>query len=423
MLLEKPYFYYKLIREKFEKSYIAEDINQIIIGIDYDEFNSNQYSYKELEEQYKNYSKRPISPFDGFFGVLSYDSIHFFEDVGTPPKKTYDFPDFFFACAKGYLHYNKINKIYTFYGDKAKYYDFLVGKKEAKEDIKKVKYKTITDLHEEKKHFFEIFKKAKEYLANGDVFQVVLSEQLQLKSNLDSLDFLNLLKEVNPSPYMFHFPTPFGDVVGSSPEIVVEIKNKQIYIAPIAGTRGRGVDANEDERLKKELLEDKKELSEHRMLVDLARNDIGKFAKRGSVQVKGLLNVVFYEHVMHIVSDIYGEMEEKVSIFDIISIVFPAGTLSGTPKIRAMQIINELEIHKRNTYGGALGFLHFNGDVQLAILIRSAFFAGQNEDKDVFIQAGAGIVFDSICESEYEEICKKRASVLNIFKNNCKEIR
>ena len=177
--------------------------------------------------------------------------------------------------------------------------------------------------------------------------------------------------------------------------------------------------------MEQELLADPKESSEHRMLVDLARNDIGKFAQKGSVVVKDMMHILRYEHIMHIESHVYGDKRTEVSPFEVISIVFPAGTLSGAPKIRAMEIINELESFRRNVYGGGIGFLHFNGNVQLAIVIRSAFFEKANAENEqvskVFIQAGAGIVYDSVSEKEYDEICHKRASVLNVFTKNCKE--
>ena len=237
---------------------------------------------------------------------------------------------------------------------------------------------------------------------------------------MDSLDFYRELSAANPSPYMFHFPTEYGDVVGSSPEILVDIFSDNIYIAPIAGTRPRGKDANEDEFLAKDLLNDPKECAEHRMLVDLARNDIGKFSETGSVLVKNLMHIKHYQHVMHIVTEVYGKKRKDSTIFDILSSAFPAGTLSGAPKIRAMEIIAELETFKRNIYGGGIGFLHYNGDMQIAIIIRTAFFHNKNKDsvKNVFIQSGAGIVYDSVKETEYNEICHKRASILNIFEKN-----
>ena len=442
MLTKNAIHYYSVIREKFKKSYLAEDANQIIIGIDCDYVDSYEYNYKTLELFYNN--QKSIAPFAGLFGVFSYETIHFFEKIEKKEKSQFEFPQFIFANAKAYLHYSKISKTYTFYGDKEKYYTFLEKDTLPEKNFEeKLFYKIKTDLNKEKGHFYDMVEKAREYIKDGDIFQVVLSEQLCLESNMDSLEFYRKLAEANPSPYMYHFPTKYGDVVGSSPEILAEILSNNIYIAPIAGTRPRGKDANEDSLLAQDLLNDPKECAEHRMLVDLARNDIGKFAEKGSVIVKNMMHVKHYQHVMHIVSEVFGQKRNDVSLFNIISSVFPAGTLSGAPKIRAMEIIGELEEYKRNIYGGGIGFLHFNGNMQLAIVIRSAFFTNkdylsvnfskeelpeENSDffrksdvSNVFIQAGAGIVYDSIKEKEYEEITHKRASVLNIFKNNCKE--
>ena len=435
MLIKEAVHYYSIIRDKFKNSYLAEDANQIIIGIDCDYIDSYEYSYKTLELFYNN--QKAIAPFAGLFGIFSYETIHFFEKIEKKEKSQFEFPQFVFANAKAYLHYSKISKMYTFYGDEEKYYNFLENESFTEKPAEnEIFYKIETDLDKEKEHFYDIVEKAKEYIKMGDIFQVVLSEQLCLESNIDSLEFYKKLAKANPSPYMFHFPTKYGDVVGSSPEILAEILFNNIYIAPIAGTRPRGKDANEDAFLAQDLLNDPKECAEHRMLVDLARNDIGKFARQGSVIVKNMMHVKHYQHVMHIVSEVFGQKRNDVSLFDIVSSVFPAGTLSGAPKIRAMEIIGELEEYKRNIYGGGIGFLHFNGNMQLAIVIRSAFFANRNNAADnisgkdtsegnnvskVFIQAGAGIVYDSVKEKEYEEITHKRASVLNIFKNNCKE--
>jgi len=317
----------------------------------------------------------PIAPFAGLFGVLGYESIHFFENIPIQEQAQYEFPAFVFANAKAYLHYSKVNKVYSFYGDEVLYFNFLEEvNAEPLDTVEKPFYHINTDLNEEQIHFYKIVEKAKEYLRAGDIFQVVLSEQLCLESNLNSLEFYKLLSKANPSPYMFFFPTPYGEVVGSSPEILVEINSETMYIAPIAGTRPRGKDANDDAHLAQELLADPKECSEHRMLVDLARNDIGRFAEKGTVQVKNMMHIKQLEHVMHIVTDVYGRKRKEVSLFEVIGAVFPAGTLSGAPKIRAMEIIAELEQYRRNVYGGGIGFLHFNGNVQLAIVIRSAFF-------------------------------------------------
>lgn len=424
MLTKEPLYYYTRLRKRFPNSYLAEDNNQIIIGIDADYIDATDYSYAALEQYFQQ--QTPIAPFAGLFGVFAYETIHFFEHIPQKTDAQYFFPPFVFANARAYLHYSKINKVYSCYGEEGVYFDFLQKDDEVIDDSAQAPtYHIHTDLQQESEHFGAIVEKAKEYIRSGDVFQVVLSEQLCLATNLDSLTFYRLLSQANPSPYMFHFPTPYGDVVGSSPEILVDITGNQIHIAPIAGSRPRGKDANEDVRLEQELLSDPKECAEHRMLVDLARNDIGKFAEKGSVSVKNMMHVLRYQHIMHIVSHVYGNKRADVSPFEVISIVFPAGTLSGAPKIRAMELIGELETYVRNVYGGGIGFLHFNGNVQLAIVIRSAFFEAthaNSRQQRVFIQAGAGIVYDSVPEREYAEIQHKRASVLNIFINNCKEI-
>ena len=422
MLTKEPLYYYNRLRKRFPNSYLAEDNNQIIIGIDADYIDATDYSYVALEQYFQQ--QTPIAPFAGLFGVFAYETIHFFEHIPQKTDAQYFFPPFVFANARAYLHYSKINKVYSCYGEEGVYFDFLQKDDEVIDDSAQAPtYHIHTDLQQESEHFGAIVEKAKEYIRSGDVFQVVLSEQLCLATNLDSLTFYRLLSQANPSPYMFHFPTPYGDVVGSSPEILVDITGNQIHIAPIAGSRPRGKDANEDVRLEQELLSDPKECAEHRMLVDLARNDIGKFAEKGSVSVKNMMHVLRYQHIMHIVSHVYGNKRADVSPFEVISIVFPAGTLSGAPKIRAMELIGELETYVRNVYGGGIGFLHFNGNVQLAIVIRSAFFEAahpNSRQQRVFIQAGAGIVYDSVPEKEYAEIQHKRASVLNIFTQYCK---
>lgn len=420
MLFLEPILYFKALRENFKNTYIAEDDFQVIIGIDSEAISSKTLNLESLRSYYESKKGSNLAPFAGLFGVFSYNLVHYFEEIPQNKNSNYEFPDFYFYNAKAYLHYDKISKIYTSYGDE-KYFANLLELKAKKTKTKSSFYEVMTDTKEEEKHFAKIFKTAKEYLKNGDIFQVVLSEQLEIQSDMDSLEFYERLKEANPSPYMYFFPTPFGDIVGSSPELIASVKAGEIAIEPIAGTRGRGENATEDRRLKLDLMGNEKELSEHKMLVDLARNDVGKFAKQGSVRVKELLNIAYYEHVMHITSKVVGQKRDDVGVFEIIKATFPAGTLSGTPKIRAIEIINELESVNRNIYGGGLGFLHFNGDLQLAIIIRSAIFVPEKEHFRVFIQAGAGVVYDSTSKDEYQEICKKRASVVNIFKNFSKK--
>ncbi|MPB72753.1 anthranilate synthase component I family protein [Campylobacter fetus] len=419
MLLQEPVVYLREILSSYPNSYLAEDTTQAIIGIDCEYIWGDDLS--KLKFAYETGNK--ICDFAGLFGVMGYDVVYKFENIGDKKEPLYEFPTYFYADAKAYLHYDKQSKIYSFYGNDA-YFSNLKDAKSHKPEFKNGFYKVKTDLNLEKEHFKNAINKAKEYIKNGDIFQVVLSEILELESNLKALDFYEILKVQNPSPYMFYFPTLFGVVVGSSPELVMQIKKGEIFAAPIAGTRGRGKDANEDEILKKDLLSDEKELSEHKMLIDLARNDISKFAKQGSIKVKNPMHVEYFESVMHIVSEVYGQKRDDKSAFDVLSVVFPAGTLSGSPKIRAMQIISELELSSRGIYGGGIGFWHFNGDVQMAILIRSAIFIDSDDEiSKVFIGAGAGIVWDSNPENEYAEICKKRRSCVKVFEQSCKEIR
>lgn len=429
MLLYDPITYLREILKRYPNSYLAEDEVQAIIGINCEYIYGDDLSKLEFATK----GREKICEFAGLFGIASWNMTRKFENTGDVKPAPYEFPTYFYADAKAYLHYDKQSKIYSFYGS-GEYFSKLEYVSEDISEKKELFYEMITNLDAEKSHFLNAVEKAKNYIKSGDIFQVVLGEILHLRSNLDALNFYEILKTQNPSQYMYYFPTPFGTISGSSPELVMQIKKGEIFVAPIAGTRARGNDANEDERLKNELLSDEKELAEHRMLVDLARNDVGKFAKCGSIKVKNLAHIEKFESVMHIVSEVYGEKRDDKGALDVFSVVFPAGTLSGSPKIRAMQIINELESSGRGIYGGALGFWHFNGDAQQAILIRSAIFVNSDVNShvnldvnsrvsDVFIGAGAGIVWDSQAQNEYAEIQNKRRSCVKIFEENCKEKR
>lgn len=424
MLLGEPITYFKAILSDFPNSYLAEDGGQIIIGIDCVYLQGDDLDKLKFALQ----NTTQICEFAGLFGVLSYEAVYKFERLGDIKPRLYDFPTYFYANARAYLHYDKQSKIYSFYG-KGEYFENLENSPNLSENLAHKKqnlYKIKTDLNAEKSDAKRIFDRAKEYIKSGDIFQVVPSQTLQIYSNLDPLEFYEILKRQNPSHYMYFFPTPYGVIAGSSPELVLQIRNNEIFVAPIAGTRVRGKDANEDEALKNDLLSDEKEMSEHKMLVDLARNDIGKFAKKGSVKVRNLAHVQFFESVMHIVSDVRGIKDKSKDNFDVLGVVFPAGTLSGSPKIRAMQIINELESHARGIYGGGIGFWHYNGDLQMAILIRTAIFVADkanSEFSDVFVGAGYGQVYDSVFETEYAEICNKRKSCVKIFEAVCKEMQ
>lgn len=423
MLLAQPLFYFKHLLKIWPNSYLAEDGGQIIIGIDCDYLsgdNLNDFKAKlnECTKAFNESADLKFAWFAGLFGVLSYEAVYSFEKLGDIKPSLYKMPMYCYAKARAYLYYDKQSKLYECLGDEKYFKELEILKDESLQDLGKqndIFCEILSDLDAQKAHFTAIIEKAKEYIKSGDIFQVVLSNTLHLYSNLDPLVFYECLKKQNPSHYMYYYPTPFGIIAGSSPELVMKIKADEIFVSPIAGTRARGIDANDDERLANELLHDEKELAEHKMLVDLARNDVGKFALGGSVRVKNLMHIERFESVMHIVSDVLAKKDSAFDNFDVLSVVFPAGTLSGSPKIRAMQIINELETHARGIYGGGIGFWHFNGDMQMAILIRSAMFIERKNAYDVYIGAGAGIVYDSNANAEYAEICNKRKSCQKIF--------
>jgi anthranilate synthase component 1 len=245
--------------------------------------------------------------------------------------------------------------------------------------------------------------KTKDYILAGDAMQVVLSQRLSIPFHAESLDLYRALRGLNPSPYMYFLDLGDTQVVGSSPEILTRLENGLVTVRPIAGTRPRGRDEFEDRALEAELLADPKELAEHLMLIDLGRNDAGRVARTGSVRLTERMVVERYSHVMHIVSNVTGELEQGLCAMDVLKATFPAGTVSGAPKIRAMEIIEELEPVKRGIYSGAVGYLGWNGDMDTAIAIRTAVI----KDGQLHIQVGAGIVADSVPQKEWEETLNK----------------
>ena len=256
--------------------------------------------------------------------------------------------------------------------------------------------------------FEESVLKAKEYVKAGDVIQVVLSQRFSAELTVDPFDIYRALRTLNPSPYMFFLRLDDTLVVGASPEVMVRKEGEQVELRPIAGTRPRGNSPAEDCRLRHELLEDPKERAEHVMLVDLGRNDLGRVCTIGTVKVTELMVVERYSHVMHIVSNVQGELDEGKDCFDVLRATFPAGTLSGAPKVRAMEIIEELEPVRREIYGGAVGYFSFSGNMDMAIAIRTLVI----KDGRIHLQAGAGIVADSDPAAEYQETVNKAMAVV-----------
>ncbi len=263
-----------------------------------------------------------------------------------------------------------------------------------------------------REEFIRSVERAKQYIRDGEIFQVVLSQRLETESYSNPLDVYRVLRVINPSPYMYFLSFDDCTIAGSSPEMLVRVEDRSVETCPIAGTRKRGRTAKEDMLLEKELLSDEKELAEHTMLVDLGRNDIGKISEFGSVKVRDMKHIEKFSHVMHIVSNVEGRLKEELDCYDALMAVLPAGTLTGAPKIRAMEIIDELENVKRGPYGGAIGYAGFNGNMDTCITIRTIVF----KNNKAYIQAGAGIVADSVPEREYEECLSKAGALLKALK-------
>jgi anthranilate synthase component I len=257
------------------------------------------------------------------------------------------------------------------------------------------------------KDFEQAVEKALEYIRAGDIMQVVLSQRLSIPFDAPPLDLYRSLRTLNPSPYMYYVDLDEFHIVGSSPEILVRVEEDEVTVRPIAGTRRRGKDDAEDQAMEKELLADPKERAEHIMLVDLGRNDVGRVAETGSVRVTDQMAIERYSHVMHIVSNVVGRLDDKLDAMDVLRATFPAGTVSGAPKVRAMEIINELEPTRRGVYAGAVGYLSWSGNMDTAIAIRTAVI----KDGTLYIQAGAGIVADSVPRLEWKETMNKARAI------------
>lgn len=285
--------------------------------------------------------------------------------------------------------------------------DLIINGKKPEE--RPLKIKSDYRSYFSKEQYCNMVVKAKEYIKEGDIFQVVLSNKIEAEIEGSILDAYRVLRSTNPSPYMFYFYSNDIEISGASPETLVKLENNKLYTFPLAGTRKRGKDKEEDLELEKELLADEKELAEHNMLVDLGRNDIGKISEINSVKVDKYMSIEKFSHVMHIGSTVSGTLRSDKDALDAIDSILPAGTLSGAPKLRACEIINELEGNKRGIYGGAIGYIDFTGNLDMCISIRLAFA----KNGKVFVRSGAGIVADSVPENEYEECINKSKAVIN----------
>ncbi len=342
----------------------------------------------------------------GAVGYISYDAINYWEKVNV--KKS-NYPSMEFGIYTDGLLFDHINaKVYYFYLDKPRFNELKI--EEINDDI------NITNIKRNitQEQFVDMVNKAKEYIRDGDIYQVVLSKRFNMNIMGNKLSIYSNLRRINPSPYMYMLKINDREVIGSSPEMLVRTNKGMIETFPIAGTRPISNDKEENERLKRELLNDEKELAEHTMLVDLARNDLGRVCTWGSVKVNELMSIKEFSHVQHIVSHVIGKLNNNKDAYDALRAVFPAGTVSGAPKVRAIEIIDELEHDPRGPYAGAIGYFSFNGSSDFAISIRSLFVNGNN----AYVQSGAGIVADSIPINEWYETEHKAKAILDAI-NGC----
>jgi anthranilate synthase component I len=364
--------------------------------------------------------------FGGAVGYLGYDMVRFVEDLPDKNQRDSENWDACFLLTEGLLIFDNMqqkikvvcNVLLANGEDPQVAYDRGIKRIDALiEQLRQPLPHRIAQAREAAEQALtpnftpEAFRAAvegcKEYIRAGDIFQVVLSQRFEGRLQADPFDIYRALRTINPSPYMYFLRFGENLVVGASPEVLVRKEGEQVEVRPIAGTRPRGADLEEDRRLEAELLADPKEQAEHIMLIDLGRNDVGRIARGGSVEVSELMVVERYSHVMHIVSNVRGTLREGLDAFDVFRAAFPAGTLSGSPKIRAMEIIDEFEPHRRGVYGGAVGYFSYSGNMDLAIAIRTLFI----ERDRILLQAGAGIVADSDPEMEYQETLNKAKGV------------
>jgi anthranilate synthase component I len=375
---------------------------------------------KELITQ-KQFESKPNIPFTGGgIGYVGYDIVRQYEEIGSELPDTIVMPDIHLMFFEVFIVFDHLEqKIY------------LVGRpllsetsiEDLESEISLLKNKILTKLEHEpvttvefspftsevmKEDFIKKVEKAKEYILHGDIFQVVISQRMKAEYKGNPFDFYRKLRIQNPSPYMYYIDFGTSIIAGASPESLISVHGDRVVTNPIAGTKPRGTTDEQDVEIEKALLEDEKELAEHRMLVDLGRNDLGKVCEFGSVLLEKYLKVERYKYVMHLVSEVSGRLKNSFTALDALIACLPAGTVSGAPKIRAMEIINELEVSKRGVYGGAVGYISADGNIDFALAIRTMLL----KDGFAYIQAGAGIVHDSIPELEYQETLNKLKAFL-----------
>jgi anthranilate synthase component 1 len=360
--------------------------------------------------------------FGGLVGYLSYDVVRFIEHLPTSKPDDVGMPDAAFMMPEQVMIYDNLTQtikvvanIYVpEYVNHATAYDQAVAQIDQtlgllsepvppSKPTGKPKQELVLRANMERDRFEGMVKRAKQYIEDGEAIQVVLSQRFDTDLVSEPFDIYRALRRINPSPYMYYLDFDGDVVIGASPEVLVRLENGRVALRPIAGTRPRGKNSSEDRRLAEELLADPKERAEHVMLVDLGRNDVGRVATVGTVEVTDLMVVEYYSHVMHLVSHVEGDLATGLDMFDVLRASFPAGTVSGAPKVRAMEIIDELEPSRRGLYAGAVGYFSFSGNMDFCITIRTMLVRNGR----IYLQVGAGIVADSVPESEYEETVAK----------------
>ncbi|WP_205418571.1 anthranilate synthase component I [Paraliobacillus sediminis] len=363
----------------------------------------------------------PFAFYGGAIGYIGYDTIRQYEDIGELLDDEIEMPDVHVMFYQDVVVFDHKKQTVTIIatnldGKRTKNHlvnqleriqaDILKHVEENTEESIKVSFKPSIN----KQTFMEMVETAKGHITDGDIFQVVLSQRMIASFDVDPFTFYRRLRLANPSPYMFFIDFETYIVLGASPESLIKTKGDQLITNPIAGTRPRGTTEAEDQALAEELLADEKERAEHKMLVDLSRNDIGRVCQVGTITIPKFMTIERYQHVMHIVSEVQGTLNKNFTGIDALVSTLPAGTVSGAPKISAMQIINRLETKKRGVYAGSVGYINMNGDVDLALAIRTMVIKG----KQAYVQAGAGIVYDSDPASEYQETLNKAKSLLEV---------
>ncbi|HXF91147.1 MAG TPA: anthranilate synthase component I [Nitrospiraceae bacterium] len=385
---------------------------------------------RELMEQYRPVTVPGLPRFvGGAVGYLGYDVVRTFEELPAGRKDGLGLPNFAFLLTDTLLIFDNVSQkikvvanahvkstreadVRLAYADATARIEKMIArlKRPLRRTRQKRRRKPISFTPNMSRADFEkMVMRTQEYIKAGDIVQAVLSQRWETRIQTTPFQLYRALRVINPSPYMYYLRVAGVELVGSSPETLVRCEDGVISVRPIAGTRRRGQTPEQDRQLEQELLADEKERAEHVMLVDLGRNDVGRVARQGSVQVEALMQIERYSHVMHLVSQVTGRLAPAMTVYDVLRACFPAGTVSGAPKIRAMEIIEELEPTRRGPYAGAVGYFSFSGNMDMCINIRTVVIKG----KQAYIQAGAGIVADSNPEREYEETCNKARAMMN----------